>query len=263
MQDYQEHLPRRVILLGASNLTRGISTVIDTARQTWGEPLEILAALGHGRSYGQNSSVLIRRLPGITECGLWEALAARPPANTAALIADIGNDILYGVPVERVIDWIRHVMGELDRVSSRIVLILPPLCNLHVITTWRFHALMKVLVPHYDLAPGVLSERARELDHGLRELAAPRNVTLIEPRPEWYGFDPIHVRLSQCDAVWNEVMGKWKVRENEAETRRKSSWNHWLQLRSTLPERCWIAGTEYRTPQPARRFANGSTLALY
>ena len=74
---------RRVVLLGASNLTRGISTVVATAQRVWGQPLEVLAALGHGRSYGIESRVLGRRLPGILNSGLWEALDRSPASPTA------------------------------------------------------------------------------------------------------------------------------------------------------------------------------------
>ncbi len=69
----------RVVALGASNLTRGLQTVVATATATWGPDVEVLAALGHGRSYGAPSRLLIRTLPGILESGLWkdlESLAA-------------------------------------------------------------------------------------------------------------------------------------------------------------------------------------------
>jgi hypothetical protein len=42
----------RVVALGASNLTRGFQTIVSTARLVWGPDVEVLAALGHGRSYG-------------------------------------------------------------------------------------------------------------------------------------------------------------------------------------------------------------------
>ncbi|HEX3727596.1 MAG TPA: hypothetical protein VHV08_15185, partial [Pirellulales bacterium] len=53
-------VPRRVILLGASNLTKGVALVLETAFGAWGRPLEVLMALGHGRSYGRQTSLLGR-----------------------------------------------------------------------------------------------------------------------------------------------------------------------------------------------------------
>ena len=66
----------RLVLLGASNLTRGISTVVETAQNIHPQPLEILAAAGLGRSYGLDSRVLGRKLPGIIHCELWEKSGA-------------------------------------------------------------------------------------------------------------------------------------------------------------------------------------------
>ena len=71
-------LSTRVVLLGASNLTRGISTVVGTARRLLGPMPHVFVAYGHGRSYGVRSRVLIRGLPGILNCGLWPAPSANP-----------------------------------------------------------------------------------------------------------------------------------------------------------------------------------------
>ena len=80
---------QRIILLGASNLTRGLSIVIETARllfatrdrpeQTSRGPLGVFAALGHGRAYGLPSRVLVRSLPSILDCGLWRAIENQQP----------------------------------------------------------------------------------------------------------------------------------------------------------------------------------------
>ena len=59
---------------------------------------------------------LWRELPGIVECGLWDALAQRPPAPTVALLTDIGNDLLYDVPVPQIVSWVETC---LDRFSPR------------------------------------------------------------------------------------------------------------------------------------------------
>ena len=64
-------MPDRIVALGASNLVRGLPTVIATARASWGPAVEVLAALGRGRSYAGRSVFLGRALPGILDCGIW------------------------------------------------------------------------------------------------------------------------------------------------------------------------------------------------
>ena len=36
--------PRRVVVLGASNVTRSLSTIVETACRLWGRPLDMLLA---------------------------------------------------------------------------------------------------------------------------------------------------------------------------------------------------------------------------
>ena len=91
----------RVVLLGASNLTRGISTAVETTRRAVGGPAEYFIAMGHGRSYGARSRVMGRGLPGITECGLWGALGD-DHSPTYALLTDVGNDVAYGASVDTI-----------------------------------------------------------------------------------------------------------------------------------------------------------------
>ena len=74
----------RLVLLGASNVRRGLPIVVETARAAWPR-LEILGAFGHGRSYGARSRVLVRELPAILDCGLWDALTARRDDATAVV----------------------------------------------------------------------------------------------------------------------------------------------------------------------------------
>lgn len=56
--------------------------------------MEVLAALGHGRSYGAQSRIIFRTLAGILESGLWTELERRPPLTTRSLVTDVGDDIL-------------------------------------------------------------------------------------------------------------------------------------------------------------------------
>ena len=112
---------RRVVLIGASNLARGISTIVETAQLGWGEPVEILAALGHGRSFGQESSIFTRKISGIIQCGLWSALASAPARPTTALVTDIGNDILYGTSVNVIVGWVATCFDRLSEAGARTI----------------------------------------------------------------------------------------------------------------------------------------------
>ena len=96
----------RVVLIGASNVTKSLSVIIDIAHQLLGKPLDIFTALGLGRSYGLFSRVLGRGLPSIRDCGLWDALRAEGPSETYALLTDIGNDLAYEAPAKEIVAWI-------------------------------------------------------------------------------------------------------------------------------------------------------------
>ncbi|MFA9478241.1 hypothetical protein ACERK3_08020 [Phycisphaerales bacterium AB-hyl4] len=65
---------RRIILLGASNLTMALPTLLATAQAMGEGACRFMTALGHGRSFGTRSTVLLRTLPAILDCGLWEQL---------------------------------------------------------------------------------------------------------------------------------------------------------------------------------------------
>ena len=66
---------QRVVILGASNVIRNISTVLSTAELFRGQPLDFLAAAGHGRSYGMTNCVLGRSLPALRTCAVWDSLS--------------------------------------------------------------------------------------------------------------------------------------------------------------------------------------------
>ena len=154
---------RRVVLLGASNLTRGISTVVETARKIWGQPLEIFAAVGHGRSYGMESSLLGRRLPGIVQCGLWDELGSRPSLPTAALVTDIGNDILYGVEVPEIVKWIETALDRLSATGVSICMTGLPLAGIAELSPGRFKFFSKLFFPNCRLTLDDARRRAGQL----------------------------------------------------------------------------------------------------
>ncbi len=192
---------RRVILLGASNVVRGLSVVTETARRVAGRPLEIFAAIGHGRSYGKASRVLSRKLPGIVECGLWEVLAGRPALPTSALVTDIGNDVLYDEPLDRIVGWVDCCLARLAALDARIVVTRLPLVNLPGLTERKFRLLKRIFFPRSRRSFSEVVQLVQALDQQVVELARRYGAETVSPLREWYALDKIHIRSRDATSL--------------------------------------------------------------
>jgi len=247
----------RVVALGASNLTRGFQTVVSTARAAWGPDVEILGALGHGRSYGAHSQVFFRRLPGILESGLWSELQSRPALPTRALVTDVGNDILYGFSAEQTLAWVEEALWRLGKVTSDIVVTGLPLVSIRRLSPVKFIALRSILVPSCRLSPAHVLAAAEQVDSGLARLSAAIGATFLELDPAWYGFDPIHVRPSRWRHAWQKILdapGGEAPRPPRLEA---------LGLYLLRPERRWLFGFEQMMPQSGVALRSGGRVWLY
>lgn len=257
-----KHFPaRRVVMLGASNLAIHLPTVVETARLHWGSPLDVLAALGHGRSYGMTNNVLGRVLPGILQCGLWRDLEARPPAETAALITDIGNDLLYGVSPDRIGAWVDECLTRLARVASALVVTELPLESTHTLTARRFLLLRSIFFPRCRLSFEETLDQTVRLNQLVRRLAEKHGALIVKPAATWYGFDPIHIRRTRSAQVWREILGAWSPTAEIALA--QASLQRWLTLRRLRPLERRLWGIVQQQPQPAARLRDGTTISLY
>ena len=99
-----------------------------------------LRRLDMGAAYGLTSRVLIRELPAISDCGLWDVLQRGPSRPTSALITDIGNDLFYGATVTEILAWVTSAIDRLAARDARIVMTLLPLDVADTISPWRFPA---------------------------------------------------------------------------------------------------------------------------
>jgi hypothetical protein len=249
-------VPLRVVALGASNLTRGFPILVSAARASGGPDVELLAALGLGRSYGMESRVLARTLPGILDSGLWKALAERPPVPTRALVTDVGNDILYGAPPGRILEWVEESLERLRRVTDDVVLTGLPLDPIRRLSPAKFLAFRTILYHRCRLTFAQAVDAAEQVGEGLASLAARQGARFVGLRPEWYGFDPVHVRPARWGAAWREILGAdtSAAAPSMAET---------LRLHALVPERQRLFGIERVNPQRGFRLANGGQVWLY
>ena len=252
---------RRAIFLGASNLTRHISTVVTTARRIWGAPIDILAALGHGRSYGHESWVLGRGLPGIVECDLWKDLERRPWARTAALVTDIGNDILYGAEVHQIADWVEFCLSRLSNLGARVTITELPIVSLRRLAVWQFRLFRTVLFPGSRLTLPIVLTRAHWLNEHVLDLTRRYGVQSVRPEPTWYGWDPIHIRYRIRAQAWHDIMSPW-VPESTFDPV-KGRVTTWIRLRTIKPKNRRFLGLNQRPRQPATKLADNSTVSFY
>jgi hypothetical protein len=248
----------RVVALGASNLTRGFGQVVSASRAAWGPEVQVLAALGHGRSYGAPSRLILRKLPGILESGLWRMLESMPAVPTRALVTDVGNDILYGYSAEQTLAWVDEALDRLQRVTRDIVLTDLPLASVRRISHGKYLMFRSLLYPSCRLSMTQTLERGETLNAGLAALAASRGARLFRLDPAWYGFDPIHIRRSCWQSAWQRILDVPGACNGDSRRRLEG-----LKLLLTAPERQWILGVEQFTPQSGVALRSGGRVWLY
>jgi hypothetical protein len=253
-----------VIVLGASNVSRGLVRLVATVRSRAESPADLFVAAGHGRAYGVNSRVWMRRLPSILACGLWESLDAHVSGGTpppVAVVTDVGNELLYGLGVAQVAGAVREAVQRLADRGVTIAITGLPLASIASVGPVRYRALRTAFVPGCQLPLPMLKAAAEWLDDELRAIAAAVGGTFIEQPKDWYGLDAIHVRRRCIDRLWREVADAWNW-PTTARTARASV-RDWAVIGSRAAETRSLARIMLHTPQPAWRSRDGLRLWLY
>ena len=250
---------RRVVVLGASNVARNSALIVETIRRSAPEPAEILIAAGHGRSYGLSTCVVGRRLSSIGACNLWRAWAARSSLPAAAVVTDVGNDVMYGVPVDVILAWVARCLERFADAGAATTLTSLPLAGVLRLNPLAFYALRTVLFPFHRADFATVVDRARRLDDGLRESADRYRARLVEPRPEWYGLDPIHLRRRSASRAWREIL----VPTSWSDVEIAAAWSLRVASLRWIADERRLFGCAQRRPQPIATFADGTTLSMY
>lgn len=252
----------RVVVLGASNVSRGLARLATVARSRTGGPIDLFVAAGHGRSYGATSRVAARRLPSILGSGLWRALDRASTAATHApltLVTDVGNDLLYGFSVEQVAGWVRAAVGRLADRGGRVAITRLPLASIATVGPARYAALRTLYVPGCRLSLAALRDAAADLDRHVIAIAGDHAATVIEQPVAWYGLDAIHVRRRRLDDLWHRAADAWGLSPAAAA---RATWREWATLGSRAAEVRSLARRMRFTPQPSTAIT-GMRLWLY
>ncbi len=246
-----------VLLFGASNLTLGWSAVIRQLQQQLPGRLNVHCLLGMGRSWIRPSRYGVRVLPGILQSEFWDGEfldKASCGIHAKVLLTDIGNDIIYGFTAEQitaaVLQTIQRIRGH--REQSDFVLTRPPMNSLRTLSSFRFAVARRLLFPGSMLTMQHVLDCAHELDERILALGRQEQITVVEPRAEWYGWDPIHVRRGHREAAFAEMMAGWSAAEQRNDCRADAV------LCPQLPTAALQIrfGRELRVPQPVYRHAS-------
>ena len=91
-----------------------------------------------------------------------------------------------------------------------------------------------------------------------------RMIDTVELTPEWYGFDPIHIKPTCWPTAWHEILRGWSDAE-AAPLPTAGGWDvrRWLYLLSLAPERRSFLGVERCCKQPCGKLSEGTVLSYY
>lgn len=238
---------KSVILLGASNLTLGWKPAIRALQHVVPDEIDLRVCLGMGRSYIDWSSILIRRLPGIIQCGLWENLPTTGSSAPLVLITDIGNDIVYMRDPEEIFQTVEECLRRIRawRPDARIAITGLPLPSVEAMGKTRFLLMRTMLFPGCMMTFQRICERSRVLNGLLENHVRKNQIPFIRPEGAWYHLDPIHVIPSLRERVFRQFFSLW----NTGDAR-----NAGVQAAATpaLPATAvrTVAGFARRTSQP-------------
>jgi hypothetical protein len=179
-------------------------------------------------------------------------------------VTDIGNDLLYEQPVDMIAGWVTQTLDRLLDLNTRIVMTRLPIGNIEGLAEWKFRMLRRMMFPKGRLPLSAIAERARELDQRLGEIATARQIKQVVLTPEWYGFDPIHIKPSCWPAAWHETLRGWSD-ATDIPLPSPTRWDigRWLYLLSRAPQQRSFCGFEQRCPQPCGKLSEGTVLSYY
>ena len=234
-----------IILLGASNISLGWRPLIQSVLARRSRPIHLLTAHGMGRSYIAPSRFGWRLAPGILETQLWHHLRdghTQPPS--AALITDLGNDLVYGRSVDDILQAAEEVICRIRQSNPvcPIVVTRPPLASVESLSMVRYRLFRTAIFPFCKLSLHEAIAGTQELDRRIRAL---NHVEIASTQQKWFGLDPIHIRRSFRREAFESFLAPWPDESDTAPIHGVAP-----PGRPQMSER-WVFGWQREAPQPS------------
>lgn len=196
------------VLLGASNLSRayrGFTACLERGLRP--RPVSFLNAMGPGRGYCVEGGFLSAVYPPIGSCGAFAAARAKAAAveRVVAVVADIGNDIMYGVPADKIVADLSAMFQKLRELGAVIVAVPIPKDFEEELGAFYFGCLRLLFYPGSRVGPGEASAAVRGINRFLEDSAAAGRVTLVGGLERYCGADKIHYGFLKMHLAWSGI----------------------------------------------------------
>jgi hypothetical protein len=231
--------PVLLILLGASNLSRGcfaLARYMKTCLHP--RPVEVLIASGPGRGYCVPGGLLTVKYSPIYSSDIFEVAQRKSKSGykVVALVTDIGNDIMYDVSPEKLIDVIQWIFDRLQSMNAEIFYTtLPVAFEKKVHPVW-FYILRSLLLPFSRVSYDKATSGIITVNQFLGKSAS-EHCHLISDMDRYLGFDEIHYGWVQAHDAWTyvakvmlEVLGVKATKKISLFRMLQSYWNELMRV---------------------------------
>jgi hypothetical protein len=199
--------PILLILLGASNLSRGCFAFARHMKACLHpRKVEVLIASGPGRAYHASGGLLNVTYPPIQSCEIFEVAQKKSESGyqVITLVIDIGNDLMYGVSAEKVIETVQQIFSRLQSMNAKIFYVTLPVAFEKEVHPLWFYILRSILLPFSRVSYDEATMGIIKVNRFLKESAC-QYAHLIPNMDRYLGFDEIHYGWLRGHHAWSHV----------------------------------------------------------
>ena len=162
--------------------------------------------MGPGRGYCAEGGIFNITYPPIGSCGILESASGRAQGarRIVAFITDIGNDIMYGVPVSEITSCLDSLLQKLDAIGAEVFVNPIPVDFADDVSERQFRILRSIFYPHSAIDFNEAATAVSTANDFLRASAGGR-VHLLSSVKEFCGVDKIHYSIFQSHRAWSQV----------------------------------------------------------
>jgi len=201
------NLPYLFVFMGASNLARGYSALANCLVHCLApHPVEILHAMGPGRGYCAEGGIFNVTYPAIGSSGILESATehAEKARLVLALITDVGNDIMYGVPADEITACLETLFQKLNAIDAEVFVHSIPLDFSEDVSKRQFRILKSIFYPHSAIDYEKAKDAVTTVNGFLRAKAGGL-IHLLPSAKDFCGVDKIHYSLFRSHKAWSVV----------------------------------------------------------